>query len=111
MLVPQAPNTLYTKAKKRILVTTIAICYCAQISCMTTQTNMHCLTLQQFKVQWRALKDMENKGDPEGPKLREGGRILKWTKTSKLHLHVVLMFGISPLHTPSANRSMSHIRH
>ena len=52
--------------------------YYAQIGRDITPSNMEWSTLENFDVQWQAMKDLKKQEDPDVPKLTKSGSIIKW---------------------------------
>ena len=71
------PMHISAKSKKRIIVAANATRYFTQVGRSITPTNMSRRTLANYDMQWQALLNQEKQDDPEVPKLRENGSIIK----------------------------------
>ena len=71
------PMHISAKSKKRIIVAANATRYFIQVGRSITPTNMSRRTLANFDMQWQALLNQEKQDNPEVPKLRENGSIIK----------------------------------
>ena len=92
-----APHDLSAKSKKRIVMTSNATRYYAQIGRDITPSNMEWSTLANFDVQWQALKDLKKQDNPDVPKLTKNGSIIKWIDSFKLHLNAIVGVRNCPL--------------
>ena len=47
-------------------------------------------TLENFDVQWQALKYLKKKDDPDAPKITKSGSIIKCIEYFKLHMNAIV---------------------
>lgn len=96
-LIRQSPFQISARSIHRLKVAAAAVRYYESIGRSLTPTNMHWNTLENFEIQFMAIKEKQEKDDPDTPKIPKRGGVQRWVEGFKDTLHQIIGVRFSPL--------------